>query len=53
MEKDQKVWRFTLGRKKSKYLFKDELRWYKKVSKKRLNFAIILQRVILTLETCT
>ena len=32
--KDQKVWRFTLGRKKSKYLFKDELRWYEKVKKK-------------------
>ena len=42
--KDQKVWRFTLGRKKSKYLFKDELRWYEKVSKKRLNFAIIFAK---------
>lgn len=42
--KDQKVWRFTLGRKKSKYLFKDELRWYEKVKKKRLNFAIIFAK---------
>ena len=32
--KDQKIWRFTLGHKKSKYSFKDELKWYKKVKKK-------------------
>ena len=42
--KDQKIWRFTLGHKKSKYSFKDELKWYKKVKKKRLNFAIIFAK---------